>query len=85
VKSQKMVLAKASGGMVCGEGGLCSGHGKCNTETAKCDCMKPFFGDVAKGSTVLASTNSGRIAMDMDCVKWATASALQAGAWHLFA
>lgn len=39
----------------------------------------------AKGSTVLASTNSERIAMDMDCVKWATASALQAGEWHLFA
>lgn len=48
VESGKMVMSKASGGMVCGDGGLCSGHGKCNTELAKCDCVGNFFGEVCE-------------------------------------
>merc|ERR1719174_844860 len=46
--AQRMVLSKVSGGMVCGEGGVCSGHGSCNTELAKCDCIMGFFGEVCE-------------------------------------
>jgi len=43
-----MTLSKAAGGMVCGEGGFCSGHGKCDTESAKCNCEGDYFGDVCE-------------------------------------
>jgi len=44
----KMTLSKASGGVICGEGGFCSGHGKCDTATASCVCVGDFFGDVCE-------------------------------------
>jgi len=31
---------------VCGESGLCSGHGACNLQTGTCECTRPFDGDV---------------------------------------
>jgi len=43
-----LVLAEASGGMVCGDGGLCSGHGKCNAELARCECETTFSGEVCE-------------------------------------
>lgn len=44
----KMVLGKATGGVVCGEGGFCSGNGKCDTELAKCVCDATFYGEVCE-------------------------------------
>merc|ERR1719498_214030 len=41
-------MGSAANGKVCGDGGLCSGHGKCDTETAKCNCVQGFFGEVCE-------------------------------------
>mmetsp|Transcript_105805 Transcript_105805/g.329863 ORF Transcript_105805/g.329863 Transcript_105805/m.329863 type:complete len:352 (-) Transcript_105805:113-1168(-) len=38
----------AGGGEVCGEGGLCSGHGACDLETGLCRCERLFAGPVCK-------------------------------------
>lgn len=39
-------LAAAFSGPVCGEGGLCSGHGSCNLQTGQCVCDAPFTGEI---------------------------------------
>jgi len=35
-------------GEVCGEGGLCSGHGTCDTTTGRCICEKTYTGDTCE-------------------------------------
>jgi len=42
----RLAFSLASAGKICGEGGLCSGHGTCNTETGRCKCHSGFTGDV---------------------------------------
>eukprot|EP00931_Biecheleriopsis_adriatica_P060462 TRINITY_DN36319_c0_g1_i1.p1 TRINITY_DN36319_c0_g1~~TRINITY_DN36319_c0_g1_i1.p1 ORF type:complete len:921 (+),score=197.61 TRINITY_DN36319_c0_g1_i1:211-2763(+) len=44
----RLVPSLASGGKICGEGGLCSGRGTCNTETGTCECESSFSGDVCQ-------------------------------------
>lgn len=41
-------LAEPAAGQICGEGGLCSGHGTCNTEAGVCDCEKLYSGEVCQ-------------------------------------
>mmetsp|Transcript_55789 Transcript_55789/g.103208 ORF Transcript_55789/g.103208 Transcript_55789/m.103208 type:complete len:1153 (+) Transcript_55789:85-3543(+) len=41
-------LTALSGGLVCGEGGLCSGHGTCDTASALCHCWSGYSGDVCE-------------------------------------
>lgn len=42
----RLAFSLASAGKICGEGGFCSGHGACNTETGRCECHSGFTGDV---------------------------------------
>lgn len=42
------VMGDQSNGMVCGDGGGCSGHGTCNTGAAKCECDAAYHGPVCE-------------------------------------
>jgi len=41
-------LTSLTGGEVCGEGGLCSGHGTCDTRMAVCTCWSGYSGDLCE-------------------------------------
>mmetsp|Transcript_26545 Transcript_26545/g.61990 ORF Transcript_26545/g.61990 Transcript_26545/m.61990 type:complete len:1143 (+) Transcript_26545:186-3614(+) len=41
-------LTATTGGVVCGDGGLCSGHGTCDTAAGVCHCNSGFGGDTCE-------------------------------------
>lgn len=41
-------LAAAAHRIVCGDGGLCSGHGQCNTKVGNCECEAMFSGELCE-------------------------------------
>eukprot|EP00933_Yihiella_yeosuensis_P025412 TRINITY_DN1973_c0_g1_i3.p1 TRINITY_DN1973_c0_g1~~TRINITY_DN1973_c0_g1_i3.p1 ORF type:complete len:856 (-),score=194.27 TRINITY_DN1973_c0_g1_i3:215-2782(-) len=58
----RLVMDPATEGKICGEGGLCSGHGACNTEKGLCECEGAFTGSVCEEQRCAGFLETG-----MDC------------------